>query len=112
MNHDMYLLDQLNELIKTVGKQKRVSNVPKVRTLLKKNFHLSDEEMNHLTELLKSREIQPELGPDSQELRKINAYLDILEIRPRNFDSQNPDLKKLKILVANRKMKVKRSSTE
>ena len=111
MNHDLYLLDQLNELIKSVGKQKRTSSVPKVRSLLKKHFHLSDEEMAHLTDLLKSREVKSETGLDSKDLRKINGYLDILDIRPRNYDPENPDLKKLKVLVANRKMKMKRSNS-
>jgi polyhydroxyalkanoate synthesis regulator phasin len=110
LNLQIALLNELNDFLNEIGGDNRKSNpIRTIKKSLEKDFDLNKDEINHIISQLKRR-IK---GKDGQltdaQAEKLESFLGLLKIRPRQFDPKNPDIKKLKTNIANKKVKLKKS---
>ncbi len=116
MNYKLKMmeLDELRKLLNKVGKSGAgKSGAASLKAFLKSNYRLSPEETAQVVAYLEGKERQDSAQDEQQEIvSQINGYLEVLQMRPRKYDAENPDIAKLKTLVANRKSMLKRKAAE
>jgi len=107
------LLHELSSIVLDADKKNRDTDPgAELRKFLRKNFDLEKDELSSIVKSLSGRakiRVKTQREPKAEVTDKIVSYLNILNIRPRGFDPQNIDYPKLRLLIANRKVRLKKA---
>jgi hypothetical protein len=107
------LIHELSSIVREADKKTRNTDPGiELRKFLKKNFDLNKDELSSVVNSLRDRAKEPagnKKDPKVGIIDKIVSYLNVLNIRPRGFDPQDIDFPKLRLLIANRKVRLKKT---
>lgn len=111
MNTQEILFDELKRVLSELGETDSQQDDSELLAVLKANYRLKKPELASILEMVqgKSRSADSDKKRETL-LSQLDGYLKVLQIRVRNLDLQNPDLKKLKIAISNRKSQMKKLS--
>lgn len=72
--------------------------------MLQETFKLNETDVSFIVNEIHSRSPLNDFTKwlDDHDLAKVQGYIEILELKPRNYDEQDPDLLRLKKLVQNK----------
>lgn len=72
--------------------------------MLQETFKLNETDTSYIVNEIHARSPLNDFSKwlDDQDLAKVQGYIEILELKPRNHDEQDPDLLRLKKLVQNK----------
>lgn len=113
LNQELYTmqLKELRRLLNDALKEQKQDKHGKLINLLKKEYQMSAPEIEQVIAIV--HEKKPEKEPHSLQEKnsQIRNYLELLGLRPRNFDPENLNYTRLKQLVNNRLTKTKKEQT-
>jgi len=107
MEHlELLQLQKLRESINSIDSESATHT--ELKKLLKKEYGFDKKSIDEVITLVEEKRENNE-GFDPIKLKEINLYVALLNLRPRNYNPENPDLKKLKQLVNNKIFQVKKA---